>query len=98
LRKLFSGIGGSLRKVQYPGSFFLDPVWDERDDASSVFKKRAEADLILFSKPIYFFDIPSLLKPFLEWMYATANVFNLSGFFLERCFLVIMLKKSREGD
>jgi len=46
-------------------------VYDGKDDVRAVFKKMAEADLIIYATPVYVFGMSGLLKIFLERMYAT---------------------------
>jgi len=85
-------IGAFLRRVQYAGSFFLDPTWDERDDVSSVLNEMAEAGLIFLSKPIHSFFISSLLKTFWRGFVLFPTSLNLRVLFLESFFFVIMVE------
>jgi len=53
---------------------FLKCAFHDKDDVAFVFQKMREADLILFSTPVYTFGISSLLKTLIERYYSTANV------------------------
>lgn len=57
---------------------YLKCVFEEKDDARSVFDKMAAADIIVFATPIYIFTMTGLMKNFLDRMYATADVFDLN--------------------
>ncbi len=57
---------------------YLKCVFDEKDDVRAVFDKMAAADIIIFATPIYIFTMTSLLKTFMDRLYATADVFDLS--------------------
>lgn len=58
---------------QTPGHF-LKCTFDEKDDASFVFSKMREADLIIFATPVYVLGMSSLLKTLFERFYSTAKV------------------------
>ncbi|RLA95609.1 MAG: hypothetical protein DRG83_18410 [Deltaproteobacteria bacterium] len=58
---------GRCHTKQHP----LQCVYDGKDDVRAVFKKMAEADLIIYATPVYVFGMSGLLKIFLERMYAT---------------------------
>ncbi|WP_330696163.1 flavodoxin family protein [Anaerotignum sp.] len=66
-------------------SHYLKCTFDGKDDASSVFLKMREADLIIFATPIYVLGMSSLLKTLFERFYSTAKVgefhFTKSGMF-----------------
>ncbi len=63
----------------------LKCTFDEKDDASFVFRKMREADLIIFATPVYVLGMSSLLKTLFERFYSTAKVgefhFTKSGMF-----------------
>lgn len=63
----------------------LKCTFDGIDDASLVFQKMREADLIIFSTPVYTLGMSSLLKTLFERFYSTAKVgefhFTKSGMF-----------------
>lgn len=63
----------------------LKCAFDGTDDASLVFQKMREADLIIFSTPVYTLGMSSLLKTLFERFYSTAKVgefhFTKSGMF-----------------
>lgn len=63
----------------------LKCTFDEKDDASFVFDKMREADLIIFATPVYTLGMSSLLKTLFERFYSTAKVgqfhFTESGMF-----------------
>jgi len=64
---------GRCHTKQHP----LQCVYDGKDDVRAVFKKMAEADLIIYATPVYVFGMSGLLRIFLERMYATGDVLNL---------------------
>ena len=55
----------------------LHCVYDEKDDVWSIFRKMAEADLIVYATPVYVFGMSGLLKTFLDRLYGTGNTFDL---------------------
>ncbi|WP_027398413.1 flavodoxin family protein [Anaerovorax odorimutans] len=63
----------------------LKCTFDEKDNASFVFRKMREADLIIFATPVYVLGMSSLLKTLFERFYSTAKVgefhFTKSGMF-----------------
>lgn len=63
----------------------LKCIFDEKDDASFVFRKLREADLVIFATPVYVLGMSSLLKTLFERFYSTAKVgefhFTKSGMF-----------------
>lgn len=67
----------------------LKCTFDEKDDASFVFSKMREADLIIFATPVYTLGMSSLLKTLFERSYSTAKVgefhFTKSGMFFHHC-------------
>lgn len=56
---------------------YLRCVYDEKDDVRSIFRKMAEADLIVYATPVYVFGMSGLLKTFLDRLYGTGNTFDL---------------------
>jgi len=56
---------------------YLRCVYDEKDDVRSIFRKMAEADLIVYATPVYVFGMSGLLKTFLDRLYGTGNSFDL---------------------
>ena len=56
---------------------YLKCVYEDKDDVASIFEKMAEADIHVYATPIYIFTMTSLLKVFLERMYARGDVFDL---------------------
>lgn len=63
----------------------LKCTFDEEDDVSFIFNKMREADLIIFSTPVYTLGMSSLLKKLFERFYSTARInefhFTKSGMF-----------------
>src|SRR5512138_1920855 len=51
----------------------LQCVYDEKDDVRSIFRKMAEADLIIYATPVYVFGMTGLLKTFLDRLNATGD-------------------------
>lgn len=76
------------QRCQMP-SHLLKCTFDEKDDASFVFSKMREADLIIFATPVYTLGMSSLLKTLFERSYSTAKVgefhFTKSGMFFHHC-------------
>ncbi|WP_312648973.1 flavodoxin family protein [Aminipila sp.] len=64
---------------------YLKCVFDDKDDITMIFNKMREADIIIYSTPVYVFEMSSLLKTLFERNYSTAKIaeFNLtkSGLF-----------------
>jgi multimeric flavodoxin WrbA len=56
-----------------PDSFSPHCVWDARDDVHAVFSKMAAADLLVYATPVQVFGISSLMKTFLDRLYAAAS-------------------------
>lgn len=56
---------------------YLRCVYDEKDDVRSIFRKMAEADLIVYATPVYVFGMSGLFKTFLDRLYGTGNTFDL---------------------
>ncbi len=52
---------------------YLRCVYDDKDDVRSIFRKMAEADLILYATPVYVFGMTGLLKTFLDRLNATGD-------------------------
>jgi NAD(P)H-dependent FMN reductase len=48
-------------------------VYDDKDDVRTVFRKMAEADLIIYATPVYVFGMTGLLKTFLDRLNATGD-------------------------
>jgi hypothetical protein len=53
---------------------YLNCIYSEKDDVSSVFSKISAADLVIYATPVYVFGISSLLKTFLDRYYCTSDV------------------------
>jgi len=49
-------------------------VFDGQDDASMIFGRMLQADLLVYASPVYTFGISSLLKRLLERMYSFAPI------------------------
>lgn len=45
-------------------------VYDNKDDFQHVYKKLLEADILIFSTPVYIFNISGLMKTFLDRIYS----------------------------
>jgi len=56
---------------------YLRCVYDEKDEVRSIFRKMAEANLIVYATPVYVFGMSGLLKTFLDRLYGTGNTFDL---------------------
>jgi multimeric flavodoxin WrbA len=55
----------------------LQCVYDNKDDVREVFRKMAEADIIIYATPVYVFGMSGLLKTFIDRMNATGDTFDL---------------------
>lgn len=53
---------------------YLKCVFEDKDDIAMVFDKIREADLIIYSTPVYVFEMSSLLKTLFERNYSTAKI------------------------
>ena len=64
---------------------YLKCVFEDKDDIAMVFNKMREADIIIYSTPVYVLEMSSLLKTLFERSYSTAKIteFNItkSGLF-----------------
>lgn len=56
---------------------YLKCIYDEKDDAKSIFNKMADADIIIFATPVYIFGISGLMKIFIDRLYSTSDVNDL---------------------
>jgi NAD(P)H-dependent FMN reductase len=48
-------------------------VYDDKDDVQSVFRRMAEADVIIYATPVYVFGMSGLLKTFIDRINATGD-------------------------
>lgn len=53
---------------------YLSCVYSQKDGVEEVFRKIAEADLVIYATPVYVFGISSLMKTFLDRLYSTSDV------------------------
>lgn len=53
---------------------YLSCVYAQKDGVEDVFRKIAEADLLIYATPVYVFGISSLMKTFLDRLYSTSDV------------------------
>jgi multimeric flavodoxin WrbA len=60
-----------------PQTFSSHCVWDAKDDVRAVFDKMIAADLLIYATPVQVFGISSLMKTFLDRLYAAGNASEL---------------------
>ncbi len=56
---------------------YLRCVYDDKDDVRSVFRRMAEADLLIYATPVYVFGMSGLLKTFIDRLNATGDSLDL---------------------
>ncbi len=56
---------------------YLKCVYEDQDDAKSIFQKMREADLIIYATPVYIFNMSGLLKKFLERFNSIGDIYKL---------------------
>lgn len=55
----------------------LTCVFDKEDDVSNIFRRMANADIVIYATPVYVFGMSGLMKTFLDRMYSTGDVSDL---------------------
>ncbi len=60
-------------RVCHQQEHYLSCVYDEKDDVKTIFDRMREADILVFSTPIYIFTMTGLMKIFLDRMTSTAD-------------------------
>lgn len=56
----------------------LQCLYHERDDAAMIFEKMAKADMLVFATPVYLMNMSGLFKTFLDRLYSTMNIQDMS--------------------
>lgn len=53
---------------------YLQCAYHDRDDVASIFDKIAKSDVVIYATPVYVFGMSGLMKTFLDRLYSTSDV------------------------